>query len=140
MGKALSEERYGCIEASLPGFYVVSALIDDINNNGLLDETGELLIPCERSAYNLVNEFKEDGSEGKFIFPWNNPTEKVSVDCSYFTTVAPGLIVGSGKPNVLFDCFSGETLLTADRISFANERYIYAEVDGVTHVFELSLE
>lgn len=101
---------------------------------------GATVVSSERSAYNLVNELKEEGSEGKSFFPWNNPTEKITVDCSYFTTVCPGLFIANGKTKALVDCFSGETLLTADRLSFANEKYIYATVDGVTTVYELNLE
>lgn len=92
-----------------------------------------------RYVYELVNEIKEEGKLFSF-YPWNNPTQKISIETSYADKLTDALVACDGSPKTLVDCFSGETLMSADGFEFANSKYIYAKIDGVYHVYELVLE
>lgn len=89
--------------------------------------------------YNFINEVKEEQSGIFSFYPWNNLTEKISFEWSYANKIKNGLVYNAMKPGQLVDAFSGEVLLEADKINYVNG-YIYAQIDGVYHVYEPILE
>ena len=101
---------------------------------------GTEVTSSEHYVYKLINEVKESSSGVFSFYPWNKPTEKVTVKCSYAEKLTDGLICAKGSTYALVDCFSGETILTADNIGFGDFNYIYATVNGHTKVYELVLE
>lgn len=119
------------------GIWQITPDNSDVNSSYYLTN-GTTLTGSERYAHNFVNELDEDGFFS--FFPWNKPTEKVSVEASYTSTLTDGLVCANGDTRSLVDCFSGETLMTADNFEFANSKYVYAKIDGVYHVYEIVLE
>ena len=114
--------------------------VDSEANSKYYLVNGTEVAGTQRYVYELVNEIKKEGSESFTFCPWNKPTEEISVTASYTSSLVDGLVCAHGKPCSLVDCFSGETLMTADSFEFADSNYIYAKVDGEYHVYELVLE
>ena len=95
---------------------------------------------AKRYMSSLVNEVPNETS-GLYTFRyWNAPEQDVNIECSYYEKVADGLIFANGKPGSLIDCFSGETLLSADSVELVDGRYLYVRNGNEYTVYELSLE
>ena len=67
MGKQISNERYGYFEELLPGLFLVSSLEDSVNNTGLMNEDGEMLIPCECAIITDCTMENTDGAKSQFL-------------------------------------------------------------------------
>ena len=125
-----SYEGYGIWEISpndseLPSVYY---LADGRNGN------------CgQRYLHDLVNEVKNETSGVHTYRFWNDPETDVNIEGSYIEGLTSAILYVHGKPGKLIDCFSGETLLTADDFEFVKGGYVYAKTGNDYTVYKLEL-
>lgn len=84
MGKQLTEERYGYFDELLPGLYLVSSLEDTVNNTGLMNEAGEMLIPCESAIISTITMENTDNESTQFLRVTYATEETTNEDEAFF--------------------------------------------------------
>ena len=130
---AYTPEYKGC------GVWEISYSENEKNSTYYLAD-GRSVTGSEKYAHDLVLETKNETSGVCTLSFWNDPEKTVDVEASYIDRLANGLVVANGKPCSLIDCFSGETLLTAESIELVEGKYIFAKDGSSYKVFELTLE
>lgn len=95
---------------------------------------------AQRYATHLINEVKNETSGVSTFRFWNDPETDVDFKCSYANYLGDALLYVHDKPCSLVDCYSGETLLTADGFELVEDKYLFAKDGNEYTVYELTPE
>lgn len=101
---------------------------------------GKTVTAAQRYASHLINEVKNETSGVSTFRFWNAPETDVEFKCSYTGSLGEALLYVHDKPCSLVDCYSGETLLTADGFELVEDKYLFAQNGSEYTVYELKPE